>query len=216
MRKDLKISKAKSMENGIKFYSIKHKGYFSITKINDKGDIISEWQNNDKETKNKKEEMKNFIKLLIFSFPVVIVSILLLMWGDKLSIIHQSGICYLIISILSIYISFEIYFLGKTKENRWKKFHSAEHMILNAYRKLGKIPSIDELRKFSRFSNSCSSNVQIQIPLTCFMLFIESFIPNYICMRIAMDLSIIVVLILIITGHLNYMQYFTTEIPTDE
>ena len=37
------------------------------------------------------------------------------------------------------------------------QFHSAEHMAVNAYNKLGRIPTLSELKKFSRFSDDCGS-----------------------------------------------------------
>lgn len=43
------------------------------------------------------------------------------------------------------------------KSNRQKyffKFHAAEHMLLNAYEDLNAVPTIDELRNYSRFRNS--------------------------------------------------------------
>lgn len=112
---------------------------------------------------------------------------------------------------------FSNYILNIKKANRWKKFHSAEHMVLNAYRKLNRIPSLEETRNFPKFSNTCGTNGMAQISITFILIFFTTFIPNLdsIHIRILIILSAIIALILSITGCLNFMQKFTTDIPTD-
>lgn len=41
------------------------------------------------------------------------------------------------------------------------RFHSAEHMVSNAYTKVQRIPTIEEIKKSSRFDRYCSSRIYI-------------------------------------------------------
>lgn len=117
--------------------------------------------------------------------------------------------------IIMLITFFSKIYLERKKVNRWKKFHSAEHMVLNAYRKLKRLPTIEEIKNFSMFSNTCGTNAITQILIISFAFFAESFILNRTYMIIIMSLSVIIVLVLIKIGFLNFIQYFTTDIPTE-
>ena len=46
----------------------------------------------------------------------------------------------------------------KTGEaKRFGRYHAATHMLINAYKQLGTVPTLEELKKFSRFSMNCTS-----------------------------------------------------------
>lgn len=80
MRKSLKVPKAISTEEGIKFYSKIHKDYFSYATIDDKENIIVKWQNHNdkKEIKiSKKEYFYELVKqFIIFLICFVLVTFL--------------------------------------------------------------------------------------------------------------------------------------------
>lgn len=61
-----------------------------------------------------------------------------------------------------IYQSFTMKVLNGT-EKEVARYHSAEHMILNAYNKLERVPSLEEIKTFSRFSEYCGSRTIISI-----------------------------------------------------
>ena len=46
-------------------------------------------------------------------------------------------------------------------EHSTARYHSAEHMVVNAYNLLGRVPSIEEAKQFSRFSKHCGSQKTI-------------------------------------------------------
>ena len=96
------------------------------------------------------------------------------------------------------------------------KFHSAEHMVLNAYSKLKRVPTIEEIRQYSRFINDCGTNVTTQMVMSFTLMFLCTFIHNLLYMFIGMLSVNIIVFILLQCGFLNFLQKFTTIIPTDK
>ena len=88
-------------------------------------------------------------------------------------------------------------------------------MIINAYKKLERVPSLEEIREFSRFSNSCGTNVITQIVLSFILMFFCTFIPNIRLMNVAILSVNFVILILLQCGFLNFLQRYTTIVPTD-
>lgn len=98
------------------------------------------------------------------------------------------------------------------------RFHAAEHMALNAYRKLQRIPTLEEIRHFSRFSQTCGSMELFRNTLSYFLVSI--------CMAYMNVLNPIVYILLIIAcpllvfcldkvGLLKLLQVFLTSKPTD-
>ncbi len=53
------------------------------------------------------------------------------------------------------------------------RFHSAEHKVVNAYNTLKRIPTMEELTSFSRFSNECGSRKLIKHSLIYTLISIE-------------------------------------------
>ena len=120
-------------------------------------------------------------------------------------------ICHII--LLSIFVLRN--FKERKSEKNVFKFHSAEHMIINAYKKLERVPSLEEIREFSRFSNSCGTNVITQIVFSFILMFFCTFIPNIRLMNVAILSVNFVILILLQCGFLNFLQRYTTIVPTD-
>ena len=56
-------------------------------------------------------------------------------------------------------------FVYLMKHPALSRFHSAEHMAILAFRKLERMPSVEEIKKISRFDPSCSQVDIILIPL---------------------------------------------------
>lgn len=111
MRKNLKTCTAISMENGIKFYSKKHKNYFSIATINDKGKIITKWQDDEeKNNPQEKEKSRNTLLVVLIMLPVIISFSILIELLDKNNPILLLRLCIIIIPILMLGIFFLITF----------------------------------------------------------------------------------------------------------
>lgn len=68
MRTKLKIAHAHSMDNGIQFYSKRHKGYAAIATVDEVGNIKTEWATMKKyeKEKNKHDKSADRKKLFIF------------------------------------------------------------------------------------------------------------------------------------------------------
>ena len=73
------------------------------------------------------------------------------------------------------------------------KFHSAEHMAVNAYEQLQRIPTLGEIKCFSRFSSKCG------------------FMP--IVGRIVTHLSVIILLLFAIGGNMSTYYFALAFIP---
>ena len=106
--------------------------------------------------------------------------------------------------------------LGSCK--RLGRFHAAEHMAVNAYNTLQRVPTMDELREFSRFSSSCGSKSMTKEILysTINAILIST------TGRISFWLYLVCVIIwLLIYFHLcktsgyRFLQIFITNKPTD-
>lgn len=57
---------------------------------------------------------------------------------------------------------FRVLYMYKRKSSPFytvSQFHSAEHMVINAYKKLQRIPTFEEVKKSSRISKHCGSNL---------------------------------------------------------
>lgn len=216
-----KIYSAHSMNNGICFHSKRHKGYAAIATIDEQGNITTEWTRMKDYTKHKNKhekiaKMKELFKLLVFVLPFAyILSILVDFIMDK-SFIHGMRtllIGYAFMFLWSFIVSTCIE--RKQKENLCK-FHSAEHMVLNAYEKLKRVPSLEEIYQYSRFHNTCGTNYTTQLIISFLLMFACTFITNRLYMLIGMLSANVIAFILSQCGFLNFLQKFTTITPTSK
>lgn len=218
MRTKLEIPIATSMYNGIRFYS--KKGYVVISTVDEQGIIntkrseIKKYEKG-KNKHNKIENMKKFIILILKGLPSKIIFIILFIWlMNKNPIL---GIRFLFIGYAFIALSiFAIdNFTERKREKNVFKFHSAKHMLINAYRKLKRVPSLEEIREYSRFDNDCSTNLVTQTAISFVLMFFVTFISNSFYSLIGIIVSNTIVLILLQCSFLNFLQKWTTIVPTD-
>ena len=215
MRKTtLELKDAMSVYNGIMFFSEKNVGYVAGAFFNKEGKIIVGWNKNEKSEKAKK--VKNNTKESTSLLENVIATIILYLALNRLPIIVQ---IIAISNLLHIFYNF----IKDHKQDTWTrkisrdKFHSAEHMIANAYKHLGRAPSMKELRNFSRFNNSCDTNQTVvdiilySIMLICSFSFFKPLEATIIIVTINFSLSILKKL-----GFLNFFQILNTRKPTDK
>lgn len=221
MRKKLKIDHAHSMDNGIRFYSKCHKGYVAISTVDEFGNIKTEWTTMKKyeKKKNKHDKIANMKKFSIFILcvlPFATIFSILFEWAISKDPIL--GIRFWLMSYVFMQLSMFLIttFIERKKEKNAYKFHSAEHMVLNAYRKLKRVPSLEEIREYSRFSNSCGTNAITQRVMNFTLIFLCTFISNPLYSIIGMLSANIIVFVLLECGFLNFLQKCTTIIPTDK
>lgn len=211
MRTKLRIVHAESKDNGIYFYSNRHKGHVAIATIDEKGEIKTNWTTVKEEKKNKsnEEKIKDFFLVLSVIFFVLLIQLIMNknpFLGIRIFLIGFS---------LMLILQFIINNSKKTKDDTYK-FHSAEHMVCNAYKKLGRVPSIEESKQYSLFSNSCSTNLTTQFVIAFVLMFICTFIPNALYRILGMVCVNVIVFLLVKLGYLNFLQKFTTKIPTEK
>lgn len=221
MRTKLNLDRANSMNDGIVFYSKKHKGYIAISTVDEFGNIKAEWTTIKKHKKEKSKHDKNadrkelFITILCI-LPFSIIFTILLEWAMSKG--SMFGMRFLLLGFASIILSafmIKTYVVRKRTKNAYK-FHAAEHMVLNAYGKLKRVPSIEEIRQYSRFDKDCGTNSVTQIIMNYTLMFLCTFISNQLYMLLGMLFINIIVFILMQCGFLNFLQKFTTIIPTDK
>ena len=212
--KFLKLSNARSFENGIVFLSRRHFGYLSLSSIDDNGNIETKWTNKNNmpqiELNKKPDKIFDFV-----IFPLILLVTIIVVKN-----LHQNPIfalrSYLIGEVIITLLSFLAGNLSiKTTKNRTKMFHSAEHMVINAYTKLKRIPSLEEARNSSRFHNYCGTNNTTVIVLDNFFIFLCTFLPTKKYIVIGILSIVIIIQLLKRLGLLNIMQIFTTSPPTD-
>lgn len=211
----VKIYHAHAMYNGIEFFSESHKGYVVIATVDEFGNIKTECTTINKYKKESADRKKLFIFILC-ALPFSTIFAILLEWA--MSKEPMLGMRFLFLGYASMWLGVFVIstYIERKKTKNAYKFHSAEHMVLNAYRKLKRVPNIEEIRQYSRFSNSCGTNTTTQMVMKFTLMFLCTFIRNPLYSFIGMLSVNIIVLILLRCGFLNFLQKFTTIIPTDE
>lgn len=153
-----------------------------------------------------------------------------LVWGFDLILVGNSfftnNIGFILASIFfSIMLSQDLFgfikFAYKMKagtKRQTAKYHSAEHMAVNAHRKLHRVPTLEEIRFYSRFCKQCGSRIAIYkiviYGTTCLLLSILNITPLYIYLPLSLVI-ITFVLVGCFQGWLIFLQIFVTNKPSD-
>ena len=224
--KKIKLNSASSMDNGIIFYSNRHKGYRCVATIDEEGKITAKWVTRKEywKSKSKKEIINMVLEFLRYQLrlaPFIVLFYFVLDWSFKyrpylMTRIKFSG--YIFFTIMSLFTrTLKSLIKENNNEQTWLRFHSAEHMSINAYQKLNRPPTIDEVKSFSRYSKDCGTNVATYCLLFFLGCFLCTFIP-YTHWKLIIGILIILsisLFVLIELNLLNFMQAFTTASPTD-
>lgn len=216
---------ARSKSNGIIFYSQKCPLYGSKTFRDKSGKIQTRIvfvpNNNYMDYLEDKSQKKNLhSKYVALIFNIMLLTICLL--SESIWFILAAG-------QFSLFASFELFdFIEKSYQWKLKKgntksiarYHSAEHMVINCYEKLKRIPTFEEVKKASRFHKRCGCSVNINnIVMNLLLSLSTAFVANW---SIIFCLSLYIILILIFRlfadkkGWLRFLQVFVTAKPSDE
>lgn len=219
MRKT-KIREARSIKNGIIFCSSSIPLIMVKSTINEKGEIrtrvIDQITEREEELKEQEGNKRKNMLIKAYLTDLIILTIMILLKVDTrlftgmvtFSIVGTHYLCPVLYNIYNI----------KYKYKSLGRFHSAEHMVINAYNKLDRIPSLQELKKSSRFSNNCGSNKTNSIIIMfAFISFAGPFLikMGVIKYLIIMMLIPIIIAVLSSAGAINILQVFVTNKPTD-
>ncbi len=219
MRKT-KIREARSIKNGIIFCSSSIPLIMVKSTINEKGEIrtrvIDQITEREEDLKEQEGNKRKNMLIKAYLTDLIILTIMILLKVDTrlftgmvtFSIVGTHYLCPVLYNIYNI----------KYKYKSLGRFHSAEHMVINAYNKLDRIPSLQELKKSSRFSNNCGSNKTNSIIIMfAFISFAGPFLikMGVIKYLIIMMLIPIIIAVLSSVGAINILQVFVTNKPTD-
>lgn len=107
----------------------------------------------------------------------------------------------------------------KGKERAHARYHAAEHMVINAYYKLQRVPTIEETKESSRFSKICGSR---EIICRIWTYSLASLEMAFIASKSAIVYFVIFIGTIYFSnlakrkGWLRFLQIFITTSPSDE
>lgn len=230
MTEHKEIFKARSTKNGIIFYSNLIPFCGTETFIDENGSICSQPISNPPGKKpdyqiplddklyalrKKREIFLDFI-ILFFSFFL----------ASTFGITGLPGaVIFFCLTTSSLFYTFVEYcHEGRIPDKNGyslNRFHGAEHMAINAYNKLQRIPTLEEIRGFSRFLKNCGSRHLFKklVPnlVLCILIAVFTFSsPTFWALFIGLVIPInIVIRLCIDEGWFRFLQVFITEKPSD-
>ncbi|MBR2289159.1 MAG: hypothetical protein IJ867_00690 [Clostridia bacterium] len=103
-------------------------------------------------------------------------------------------------------------------ERSTAKYHAAEHMVLNAFRDLKRVPTLEEIKHYSRFSEYCGSMEFIDKftihGLTSLLIALSGLFP--LSIHIFICIAYLLILLFCNTGKVTkFLQVAVTTPPTD-
>lgn len=125
----------------------------------------------------------------------------------------------------SLGMSLDLYYVVKSSlkfkfgsEKSAAKFHAAEHMAVNAYQTLQRVPSLEEIKHFSRFIKTCGSaslfgNIILWLLVISNIIFV--FPNNFALFLLILIASIVFKHFAVKNGWLNFLQVFVTSKPSN-
>lgn len=218
------ILEARSKRNGIVFYSNKNPFICYEVYIDEKGEIQKEQisrglsEIKDEDLRNAEYSKKMKITEKRIKIAMAILGIISMILTKRVNIAF--GIMYFSIIALKdlLYFTDSAYQLKCGRMQDLARFHSAEHMVSNAYTKVQRVPTIEEIKKASRFDRYCSSRIYINKILIFGMLSIVICLSGFIPMHIYLMLVAALFIFTIIQQKYNvfrFLQIFCTKKPTD-
>lgn len=166
---------------------------------------------------NEKIEKKSFggcsVFILLIVFSVIKSLIIIPLIENKTLSVYT----YLFLAIaISLYMIIGIIKFGLQNKNNWRKNHGAEHMVWTAYKKLKRIPSIDEVKKFSRFNRHCGITIYSGFITSQLIGFFVYFFTGFVINEFILFFAAIFFRTLIPFNLIGLlMQFFTTKKPDD-
>lgn len=226
MEKQKKITRAQSKKNGIIFYSNTFPCVGLETFFNDSGNMQCRLVPTHPDElmdslgiPTEKGPTFNWKSLIIFDIALIISSIIAFIFSQNFGLV-LAAIWF------SIFVSFDLYKFAKHsyemkskngKERSLAKFHAAEHMAINAYQKLQRVPTLEEVKKISRFIAKCGSRkITSRIFATFMITIVMATLYSYNSLIYLIALVAITIFSVLAEhyGWLIFLQVFVTSKPT--
>lgn len=214
------ITHARSKKDGITIFSDKFPLIGVETFLDENENIVSQYVLLKFEDIYDTSEIskRDSAKIIIFDILLIALSWVISIFTNHFGLFNAA----LIFSIIASRESFRFmrtFLKVKFKESSTARFHAAEHMAINAYNRLQRIPSLDEIKKSSRFAKYCSSQEYLIVQLGIFLILL-SVIICYSCNIITYLLVTfgLAIFLLIIRKFkcFHFLQIFFVSKPTDK
>lgn len=215
-----KITHARSKNNGITIYSNKFPIVGVETFLDENENIITKYNLLHFEdfydiSENTK---KDTALLIIFNILLIAFSLVFSFFTDNFGF-FSAALVFSFVASLETYKFIKSFIKIKFKEPSIARFHAAEHMAINAYNRLQRVPTLEEIKNFSRFSKYCSSQNQLITQLGIFLFMLSTILfysYNYfIFMGILLGIGAFLLIIKKIKRFL-FLQIFFVSKPTDK
>ena len=160
-----KIKNAYGKRNGIVFYSNEYPQIVIDTYV-ENGEIKTCVDELDF-SKFKKQlygnlDKKRYYSIIKLSNLIDIILIILSIFTLKINLILASVFFSFTISNDLFKFLYQIYNIKFGKMKSTGRYRAAGYMAINAYNKLNRVPTVKEIRKFSRFSKNCEYEMKIR------------------------------------------------------
>ena len=201
------VPKTESIINGIRFYSKRYKGYYALSTIDKDGNIKAEWTNAKEEKQKLRFGMWMLIVLFLWSWIIAIIFI-------TIDIVLQNfiyGIRFLVGAIFVLELVMFLFVSYLDRRMGIAKFHYAEHLAINAYKDLKRLPRPGELLKYSHFTSNCPINYVTFTLCTFGMIYADTFFIGNVLALMIVEILYIFFVILLVNGYFNFLQVFPTK-----
>ena len=231
MKDNKRIFNASSVDNGIIFYSSIVPNIGVKTYYNESGEIKSRYISKREEILEiTRETLKyNWGRILsIAHISIIFIGLIaylctnnIALWMLALSIIF-TGVYENIIYML---VTFKEFKTKKGKKRPLARFHAAEHMSINVYNKIHRVPTYEEVEKESRFSKYCGSmksfNETFLKIIQCIIFYLLSINGQNIFLKIksiAIEVNVtigyyvVLISMIVIVFLLTFIGYYTIKL----
>lgn len=198
-------------DGSIVYYSKKNKGYAAVGRVDVDGKSIAEWVDVRELYKRRAADVLTgtIYFFLLYLLPIMLLSSVYFALKTDEFIAQFIFLFLFPFSMLWLSISKAI-----IKRNA-RGVQGAVNMIKNAYGELGRVPSIEEAKQFSRFEDTSEDNISFKLFLFyIIMIFNKLLLGN--CSLASVIFNFFLLEFLDYTGKINFFQYITTRIPSDE
>lgn len=207
----LTMQSACSLSNGIVFLLNENQDAGIFSSVDDSGNISCQHVDSISAIIENRFEKSKLMKIkFTITCIILIVSLFLVVYFFSQSFFMTS--LQFLLGGFSVVSSFILFTENIEKESA--RFHAAEHMAINAFNYLGRVPTLKEIRTFSRFHQNCGTNYITLFQLDSLILFIGSMFSTKTGIYIALFL-VALSIILFKLKLLSWGQIFTTLPATD-